>query len=95
MKKILWAVIPVAAGAGLLLSIILLNLIVDALPQPLSIEIKRAQQLAIMQKQAERDTPVFDKLRRKHGLKATAVVIYDQGKTPYYYNAHHEKIALK
>jgi hypothetical protein len=93
IKAILWALMPTTVVAGLVLGIIMLNLIVDASPQ--TIKIKRAQELAIMQKQAKRDKPEFDRLRKKHGLAATAVVIHELGETPYYYGADREKIALK
>jgi hypothetical protein len=60
-----------------------------------AIEIKRAQELAIIFKQVERDRVKFERLRRKHGLAATAVVIYEPGETPYYYGSGNVKIALK
>jgi len=79
--------------AGLMLIIATVNLIADASPK--AIEIKRAQELAIIFKQGERDRAEFERLRRKHGLAATAVVIYEPGETPYYYGSGNEKLALK
>ena len=79
--------------AGLALIIATVNLIADASPK--AIEIKRAQELAIIFKQGERDRAEFERLRRKHGLAATAVVIYEPGGMPYYYGSGNEKIALK
>ena len=78
---------------GLMLIIATVNLIADATPG--AIEIKRAQELAIIFKQGERDRAEFQRLRKKHGLAATAVVIYEPGETPYYYGPGSAKIALK
>ena len=93
IKTILRVLIPIAVMAGLVLVIVAVNLIADASPK--AIEIKRAQELAIIFKQGERDRAEFQRLRRKHGLAATVVVIYEPGETPYYYGSGNEKIALK
>ena len=79
--------------AGLVLIIATVNLIADASPK--ATEIKRMQELAIIFKQGERDRAEFQRLRRKHGLAATVVVIYEPGETPYYYGSGNEKVALK
>lgn len=93
IKDLLLLLMPIVVGVGLVMGIITVNLIVDTSPQ--AIDIKRAQESAIRSKQADRDRAQFDRLRRKHGLAATAVVIYEPEKTPYYYGLDNEKIALK
>lgn len=93
LKTIRQALIPIVVPAGLMLILAAVNLIVDASPK--TIEIKRAQELAIIFKQIERDKTEFEQLRRKHGLAATAVVIYEPGEKPYYYGSGKEKIALE
>jgi hypothetical protein len=93
IKTILRVLIPIVVLAGLVLVIATVNLIADASPK--AIEIKRVQELAIIFKQGERDRAEFERLRRKHGLAATAVVIYEPGETPYYYGSGNEKVALK
>ena len=93
IKTIRRVLIPIVVLAGLMLVIATANLISSTSPE--AIEIKRAQELAIIFKQVERDRAEFEQLRRKHGLAATAVVIYEPGETPYYYGSGNEKIALK
>ena len=93
IKNILRVLIPIVVLAGLVLIIATANLIAEVSPK--AIEIKRAQELAIVFKQGERDRAEFERLRRKHGMAATAVVIYEPGGTPYYYGSGNEKIALK
>ncbi len=93
IKDLLLLLTPLAVGAVLVMGIITVNLIVNTSPQ--AINMKRAQEKAIMSKQADRDRAEFDRLRRKHGLAATAVVIYEPEQTPYYYGIRNEKIALK
>jgi hypothetical protein len=94
LLKYVWRfVMPAVVLAGLVSGLIIVNLIVDTSPQ--TVEIKRAQELAIIHRQAERDRADFERLRKKHGLAATAVVIYEPGETPYYYGSANEKIALK
>ena len=92
--KTIWRVlIPMVLLASLVFVIVAVNLIASTSPK--AIEIKRAQELAIIFKQFERDRAEFERLRRKHGLAATAVVIYEPEETPYYYGSGNEKIALK
>ena len=93
LKTIRRVLIPITVPAGLMIIMAMVNSIVDASPK--SIEIKRAQELAIIFKQIERDRAEFQQLRKKHGLAATAVVIYEPGETPYYYGSGKEKIALE
>jgi hypothetical protein len=82
-----------AVVAALLLCIIAVNLAVNTSPE--AQRITQAQELAIAQKQLERDKAEFDRLRIKHGLEATKVVIYEPGETPYYYGSRNEKVELK
>lgn len=93
IRAILRVLMPIAILAGLVLGIVTVNLIAYTSPQ--AIKIKQAQELAIISKQAERDRAEFDRLRRKHGLAATAVVIYEPGETPCYYGSGNKKISLK
>jgi hypothetical protein len=93
VKKVLRLLMPASVLALLFTGIATVNLIADSSPQ--AVKIKRAQELAIMNRQAERDRTEFERLRKKHGLAATAVVIYEPGVTPYYYRQDGVKIALK
>jgi len=94
-KAILRALLLIAVAAGLVIGIVVVDLTICTSPHQTA-EIKQAQEkLATMRRQAERDRAEFDRLRRKHGLEATAVVIYEPERTPYYYGSDNEKIALK
>jgi hypothetical protein len=81
-----------AIVAILLLCIIAVNIAVTTSPE--ARRINQAQELAIAQRQSERETD-FERLRKKHGLEATRVVIYEPGEAPYYYGSRNEKIELK
>jgi len=95
IKAILQILLPIAVGAGLVIGVVTVDSTICTSPHQTA-EIKRVQEkLAIMRRQAERDRAEFDRLRRKHGLEATAVVIYEPERTPYYYGSGNEKIALK
>lgn len=83
----------IAIVAVLILCIIAVNIAVNTSPE--ARRINQAQELAIAQKQSERDKADFERLRKKHGLEATRVVIYEPGETPYYYGSRDEKIELK
>lgn len=93
IRMILRIIMPLTVLASLALGIVIVNLIAETSPP--SIEIQRAQEMAIMHKQAQRDKSEFERLRKKHGLTATTVVIYEPGEAPYYYKYGNEKIALK
>ena len=82
-----------ALVAVLLLCIIAVNLAVTTSPEARRISL--AQELAIAQRQAERDKADFERLRKKHGREATRVVIYEPGQTPYYFGASNARIELK
>jgi hypothetical protein len=82
-----------AIVAVLLLCIIAVNIAVTTSPE--ARRISQAQELAIAQRQSERDRADFERLRKKHGLEATRVVIYEPGETPYYYGSLNQKIELK
>lgn len=95
IKTVLRILTPIAVGTCLTIGIIAVDLTIYPSPRQ-TIEIKQAQQeLAIIRIQARRDRAEFDRLRRKHGLAATAVVIYEPEKPPYYYGSGNKKIALK
>jgi uncharacterized protein YpmB len=79
--------------AILFLCIIGVNIFIDTASE--TQRINREQELAIARKHYERDKVDFERLRKKHGLEATRVVIYEPGKTPYYYGSVNEKIKLK
>jgi hypothetical protein len=93
IRSVLRALLPIAVMAGLLLCLGMVNFIADKTPQ--ADQTRRAQELSIIYMQAERDRAEFTRLRKKHGLAATTVVIYEPGEIPYYYGAGAEKIALK
>jgi hypothetical protein len=95
IKAILRILPPIAVGTGLVIGIVAVDLTIYPSPHQIA-EIKQAQkEVAIIRMKAERDKAEFNRLRRKHGLAATAVVIYEPEKTPYYYGFGKEKIALK
>lgn len=79
--------------AILFLCIIGVNIFFDTVPK--TRRINQARDLAIARRQYERDKIEFEKLRKKHGLETTQVVIYEPGKTPYYYGSGNEKSELK
>jgi hypothetical protein len=63
----------IAIVAVLLLCIIAMNIAVNT--SPVTRRIGQTQELAIAQKQYERDKADFEQLRKKHGPEAAGVVI--------------------
>jgi hypothetical protein len=82
-----------AIVAFLLLCIVAVNIAVKTSPE--ARRVSQEQESAIGQRQSQRDKADFERLRKKHGLLATRVVIYEPGEKPYYYGSHNEKIELK